>query len=122
MISSFFFFFACTDVTLIEPHKSLLLDTLEKLGFSVNFDESALQPTGRQEYTGSNIDTERTVKVSGLLYLVLVYIKSLRHDIALTLKRGYAIARCLARIAGKCVSMARASPLQNLRCAVFIVS
>ena len=91
----------------VQQHKSLLLSTLAKLGWQVNWSKSKLAPTQAIPYIGYIITTNDQ---SGFPTLTIPSerIYKLKKDITRLLKRGVCSARCLARIAGQCVSMSLA--------------
>ena len=100
-------FFLCAANAHIDAHSSLLLDTLERVGLQVNWEKSCLQPKCKAEYIGYVVTTDNE---DGQVHIAIPKsrIQSVRHDIKLALKKGQVLARGLARIAGKCVSMAKA--------------
>lgn len=86
--------------------KQFVLETLQNLGFTVNFEKSCLQPSCDQDYIGYTLKTDNSDgKV--WLHVPTARIRKLRHDIRRTLNKGLVTARALARIAGQCVSMCR---------------
>ena len=88
----------------IEIHKTQLIDTLQRLGWVINFEKSALTPSMEQEYIGYKICTKDTP----VLKVPKQRVKKLKRDIARALSKDTICARVLARIAGQCVSMTRA--------------
>ena len=86
---------------------SILISTLKRLGFIINYDKSQFTPSTERTYIGYVINTakkEDSIWVS----IPKERIKRLKHDIARMLKHKYASARSLARIAGQCISMSKA--------------
>ena len=92
------------DSTLIHEHRDYLVELLSKLGWTINFEKSHLEPSVIQEYIGYTIDNsaEHTV-----IKIPRERIYKLRKDIHRVLIQGYCSARVLARIAGKCVAMTK---------------
>lgn len=89
----------------LSDHRDFVLQTLDDLGFQVNFEKSHLTGDKCIEYIGFNIDT------AGDLPRISVpasRVHKLQKDIRQCLKRGVIKARFLARIAGQCVSMCKA--------------
>ena len=88
----------------MQNHRSLFLDTLSSLGWTLNFEKSSLSPDITKTYIGYQINTgeEPSLKVPH------ERIYRLRKDISRTLKQCQVRARILARIAGQCISMAKA--------------
>lgn len=91
----------------IEHHRDILLQTLQKVGVSVNFEKSDLVPSHRKEYIGYMIDTTYN---SQYVWLSIPQkrITKLKHDIIRVLKKRSSTARNLARITGQCISMSKA--------------
>ncbi len=99
-------FISAESEQVIENSKVLILNTLEELGFIVNYDKSSLEPDTRKLYVGYTIETsnpDNTVHLS----IPKQRITRLKHDIKLCLKKGRCSARKLASIAGQCISMTR---------------
>jgi hypothetical protein len=88
-------------------HRELMLLTLQRLGWQVNWGKSDLSPSQELTYIGYRLITNDQ---SGFpqLRIPIERIRKLRKDISRLLLRGCTTARCLARIAGQCVSMAKA--------------
>ena len=86
----------------ISRHKHLFLDTLQELGWVVNFEKSDLDPSQGKEYIGYFINTAGD-KV--LITIPQRRVSILRRDIRRVLKQASVSARGLARICGQCVSM-----------------
>ena len=100
------FILAATE-TCIEEHKIVLLETLQKLGITVNFEKLSLEPTTSKEYIGYVISTDNE---DGMVWIKIPQkrITKLRHDIKLALKKKTLSARALARISGQCIAMSKA--------------
>jgi hypothetical protein len=88
----------------INAHTKLLVTTLEKLGWIINYDKSSLTPSFEKEYIGYKISTHGTP----VLKVPSDRVKKLKRDIKRALTKDTISARVLARIAGQCVSMTRA--------------
>ena len=91
----------------IGAHRDLLLITLQRLGWQINSEKSELTPTDQIDYIGYRLCTSDpngypTLKIPP------ERIRKLRKDIRRLLSKGETSARSLARIAGQCVSMAKA--------------
>ena len=95
-----FVLFAPRDAIL--THKFLLISTLEKLGWIINFEKSSLEPSLTKEFIGYLIDNtgDKTV-----ISIPRKRITKVRKDINRCLSKGSISARGLARIGGQCVSM-----------------
>lgn len=98
-------FFLCARINLITDHMDLLVHTLQDLGLNINWDKSVLVPSQSLSHIGYNVSS---VSASGrpVIRVEARRIQSLRHDICRVLKKGHVVARYLARITGKCISMA----------------
>ena len=88
----------------IQSHKVVLLDTLCKLGWAINYDKSSLQPEESKTYIGYKITTgdKPTLRIPN------ERIYKLRKDVKRILTHNTVNARMLARVAGQCISMAKA--------------
>lgn len=88
----------------IVADRDFLLDTLKKLGWSVNFSKSSLDPELKKEFIGYLIDNsgEKTV-----VKIPKDRIRKVKKDIKRCLNNNFISARGLARIAGQCVSMCK---------------
>jgi len=91
----------------IIQHRDTLLDLFYELGWCINLEKSFLEPDTSRDFIGyvvstANADNNVWVKIPR------VRIASVRRDISRALNQGAILARALARIAGKCVSMAKA--------------
>lgn len=89
---------------LIQSHKSVLLDTLQKLGWVINEQKSSLDPSMTKTFIGYKITTGKTP----VLKVPNERLHKLRKDLKRVLTKHQVKARILARIAGQCVSMAKA--------------
>ena len=88
----------------IQSHKTLLLDTLRKLGWVINMQKSSLDPSMTKTFIGYKITTGDTPT----LMVPNERLHKLRKDLKRVLAHSQIKARLLARIAGQCVSMAKA--------------
>ena len=88
-------------------HSNLLLLTLQRLGWQVNWEKSQLQPTQQICYIGYKISTDHP-DGNPILQIPVERIRKLRKNIRHILTKGVCSARSLARIAGQCVSMSKA--------------
>ena len=88
----------------ITVHKKFLIDTLEELGWTVNFEKSSLTPADTKTWIGYVICTETTPPT---ICIHKDKTRKLRRDIQRALQKPVIQARALARIAGQCVAMAQ---------------
>ncbi len=88
----------------MQSHRSVFLETLCKLGWTLNVDKSSLCPDITKAYIGYKITTGDNPH----LKVPNERIHKLRKDIQRILKQCHVKARILARIAGQCISMAKA--------------
>ena len=88
----------------IEGHRDLVIETLETLGWTLNYKKSHLKPAYRQLFVGYIVDSssEPFVEVPS------DKVKRLQKDIRRALSKPVISARILARIAGVCISVVRA--------------
>ncbi len=91
----------------IGQEKDFVLRLFARLGFTINVDKSDLVPSTEQTHIGFvistvNSDNQVWIRIPG------ARIHRLRHDLRRALHKGSLTARALARIAGQCVSMAKA--------------
>ena len=81
-----------------------ILDTLRNLGWVINVEKSSLNPGSTKTFIGYKITTGD----KPILRIPNERIHRLRKDIKRALAQQHVSARILARIAGQCVSMAKA--------------
>ena len=93
--------------SLICNSRDVILQTLQRLGYFINFKKSSLIPSCEKKFIGYIINTTR-VKDKILLSVPKSRITVLKHDIRRALKKGKISARALAKIAGQCISMSKA--------------
>ena len=91
----------------IGDRKQFLLQTLETLGYTINFEKSCLVPKKTQAFIGYVVSTDKSPN-KVFLQIPQDRIRRLKHDIKRALKQRSISARTLAKIAGQCVSMAKA--------------
>ncbi|XP_053378396.1 uncharacterized protein LOC128548064 [Mercenaria mercenaria] len=89
---------------LIEEHKTILILTLQGLGFIINYEKSSLEPSLVKVYLGHVVDNTGDNPV---IRVTKERIRKLRRLIRRTLNAGVVQARTLARIAGQCISMCK---------------
>ena len=91
----------------IDNSGSILVNTLEGLGFFINYEKSQLIPSSEKTYISYVINTTRK---NDAIWVSIPKdrIKRLKHDIAHLLRHKQASARALARVAGQCISMSKA--------------
>ena len=100
--------FIASDTALnIKTKKDFVIQTLTKLGYTINFKKSNLIPNQSQVFIGYVITTN---KVPNKIFIQIPTprLKRLRHDINRALKNGKLSARALAKITGQCISMSKA--------------
>jgi len=92
---------------LIEVHRDIVLCCLKKLGWFINYEKSSLIPSTVKPFIGYILNT---VNSDGNVWISIpaARIRKLRRDITRALSKGCLTARALARIAGQCISMAKA--------------
>ena len=90
-----------------QEHKKLLLYTLERLGWTVNYDKSDLIPGPCQDFIGYKVDS-RGEDGHPVVRISATRVRQLHKDIRRVLCQTCVSARVLARICGQCVSMAKA--------------
>ena len=90
----------------IEDSKCIFLETIEKLGYFINYPKSVLEPTTCVKFIGYIIDT---VKEKDTVWLSIPKdrIRKLKADIRRILKQGRVSARALARVTGQIISMSK---------------
>lgn len=100
-------FLLMADAEHINNHADILVRTLTELGWKINWEKSHLSASCVREYIGYKIDS---VGENGAptLHIPAKRIRRLCKDLKRVLAKGSCSARCLARITGQCVSMARA--------------
>ena len=91
---------------LIEQSKYILIETLEALGYYINYIKSCLDPDYSAKYIGYIIHTNKGDETVWL-YIPKERIKRVQADIKRALKSGLIVARALARIAGQIISMCK---------------
>ena len=94
------------NVDRIEDSKCIFLETIEKLGYFINYPKSVLEPTTCVKFIGYIIDT---VKEKDTVWLSIPKdrIRKLKADIRRILKQGRVSARALARVTGQIISMSK---------------
>ena len=93
--------------TELEHHKQLLLSTLTRLGWLINWEKSSLQASSQKEFIGYVVITQNADGYP-MIKVPATRIRRLRHDIRCTLGRSTVTARVLARITGQCIAMTKA--------------
>lgn len=88
-------------------HRDLVLDTLERLGWKVNYEKSSLDPNTCTEYLGFMVDSLGKNNLPELR-VPSYKIKKLSKDIRRILSKETITARQLARIIGRCSAMCKA--------------
>ena len=88
----------------ISSHSDLLLQTLDELGWTVNFEKSSLEPSQVKHFIGYIIDNTAAQTV---IRIEKDRIRKLKIDISRALRADTISARGLARIAGQCISMCK---------------
>ena len=88
----------------MQSQRSIFLDTLRNLGWVINVEKSSLNPGSTKTFIGYKITTGD----KPILRIPNERIHRLRKDIKRALAQQHVSARILARIAGQCVSMAKA--------------
>ena len=96
-------FLLCSTPQDIDRHLSILLDTLTRLGWQINFQKSQLTPLRSIPYLGYII-TSSSPK-GPYIQVSPPRLRKLRKDIQRALKLKCLSARALAKIAGQCISM-----------------
>ena len=97
-------FYLCSSKALIHHDVSVLMDTLNDLGLTVNLEKSCLTPSVSVTYLGFEIHCATSISPP-IITVPKCKIRKLKQDIVRSLKRPSVSARLLARIAGRCVSM-----------------
>lgn len=88
----------------IVQHKKILIDTLVKLGWFINYDKSSLKPDQNKVFIGYNILTNG----EPIIRIPTSRCRKLKKDIKRVISKESLSARILARVTGQCVSMFRA--------------
>lgn len=85
---------------------ALLIDTFQKLGLTINYEKSSLEPGVKKEYIGYVLET---LNDDGKVWVHVPSsrIRKVRRSIKKVVEIGYASARIIARIAGQCISMCK---------------
>ena len=97
-------FIVLAPLHLIRDHRSKVINILEQLGFTINYEKSSLNPSQTKVYLGHLIDntgSNTVIKVTG------DRVRKLKRTIRKALQNRSVQARTLARIAGQCVSMCK---------------
>ena len=94
------------NVDKIEDSKCIFLETIEKLGYSINYPKSVLEPTTCVKFIGYIIDTVKE-KETVWLSIPKDRIRKLKGDIRRIVKQGRVSARALARVTGQIISMSK---------------
>jgi hypothetical protein len=89
---------------IIYKHMQLLLETLKRLGWHVNFDKCDLEPSTSKVFVGYVVMSDGP-QGQPWIKVPQARVRKAKRDILRLLKTGRATARALARIAGQCVSM-----------------
>ena len=97
-------FLMCTDKCFAD-NRDFVLQTLQELGFTINFEKSDIEGKCCVEFIGFNVHTDGE---NPWISIPKHRIHKLKKDIGQCLKKGSIKARYLARIAGQCVSMCKA--------------
>jgi hypothetical protein len=99
-------FLLCASPSSLPAHKAQLLNTLQSLGFHINFEKSHLSTHCKTlQFIGYIINTDADVPS---LSIPVTRLRKLQKDIRRALRVSTVSARFLARILGQCVSMTRA--------------
>ena len=91
----------------MSAHRDELLLTLQRLGWQINMEKSHLTPAHQTNYIGYVLQTDDLGGIP-MLRIPVERIRKLKKDIRRLLSQGTASARCIARVAGQCISMAKA--------------
>lgn len=92
--------------TEVQKHKKLFLDTLDALGWRINWEKSMLIPKQEANYIGYVIATN--IAEYPIIRIPKSRIRKLKRDIHRALAQEQVKVRVLARILGQCVSMTKA--------------
>ena len=96
-------FLICASVSLATDHTDLVVNTLEDLGFKINFEKSCLKPNNHIDYLGFEIDTSKEWPIIKAKKERIVRIK---RQIRSVLRKNKVKAKVLAKTAGLCISVA----------------
>lgn len=88
-------------------HRDFVIDTLEDLGFLINYEKSDLEIGKSKKYIGYIINSEGPGRVPWF-YIEKDKIKKLFHDIRRCIRQGKAHVRLLAKVAGQAIAMSKA--------------
>ena len=105
--------FFSDDILLMAPEETIIqqrdiiLMTLQRLGWQVNWEKSSLSPQNQIEYIGYHLATNQPDGCPTLA-IPAERIRKARKDIRRIRRQGRATAKGLARIAGQLISMAKA--------------
>lgn len=80
------------------------MQAFEQLGWTINYEKSALDPSLVKTFIGHIIDKRGNKTV---ITITKERVRSLKKDTSRALRFGETTARGLARIAGQCVSMCK---------------
>ena len=91
----------------IIAHRDCLLQLMSRLGWFINYEKSSLVPSTVKEFIGYVLETDNE---DSCVWIKIPNerISKLCKDINRALNKGQITARALARIAGQCISMAKA--------------
>lgn len=91
----------------ITDHKDFVLQTIEDLGFVINYKKSELEPVTCIEFIGHLLDS---CGPSGepWIYATKTKLSKLKKDISRALEKGFIQARILAKITGQAIYVSRA--------------
>ena len=94
-------FFLAASENDIGLHKNILVQTLGKLGWCINYEKSSLNPEQNKLHVGYDISTSG----EPIIKIPLSRCRKLKKDIKRTVIKVRSSARVLARVTGQCVSM-----------------
>lgn len=96
-------FFLCGPPNIIEEHRDQLVNTLNDLGWIINYEKSSLTPQKVITFIGFVVDT--MTSQSPTLWVAHARIQKLRTALRKLIKAQSCSARSLARVLGQCISM-----------------
>ena len=99
-------FFQMAKKMFAAAHKELLLDTLQDLGWTVNFEKSSLVPSFSCDFIGFTVHSKGDQ--GPWLQVFHSKIKKLKCHLRKALRQTSITARQLAKVAGQCIAMMRA--------------